>query len=585
MGMIRRIAALALGIAVMLFLAPDICARSAMSEYIEGKFRYMPANSANSVTRNYFYSDDYFGASGKNTDPHLRTMSLDLALSAFGSDYGRPFSENTVNLLRGIGFTDLAVKETDETPAEDTVGSVIAHKKTRYGEVTAVTVRGSAYGYEWLNSIDSGTSGNAAGFDAAAKKLLDRLKAYLEKNRLRSTKLWIVGYSRAGAICELAGKYINEHLKEFGTSADDLYVYTFEAPAASSVYSEYANIHSVMNPNDIVPLVYPEVWGLYHTGVPEPLDCEDITIYRKELSYSFSDGFSLVNRKQYIYDEKTLQLKEVVIDPPVSMAEFEREFIDWLGVRLSRLTYAQNSGYVGDLISVVLSRRLSGRPELEGYLREAFIAAFSMENVADILPLIYSKPGSPEYEAALDAFSELINGRIKSDDPADAFTDEEYARVRRAIPALLKALAPAASSDIDGTHIFGYFSTFLGNLNNIVSQHSDIIVLDLTENMDSYHTGAERVPEVTTTTTTTTTTTATEMSTTVRETTTAAETADSDSETTVEPETDSAEETEPVGEDEKSGGNDRLLWIFIISGAAGAVILATVIILIIKNKR
>ena len=93
-------------------------------------------------------------------------------------------------------------------------------------------------------------------------------------------KLWITGYSRAGAVADLTAVYINEHTAEFETSADDVYVYTFEAPAASASDKVYDNIHETRNKNDIINYVYPESWGIYSNGRAEWIG-KDKTIVSK----------------------------------------------------------------------------------------------------------------------------------------------------------------------------------------------------------------------------------------------------------------------------------------------------------------
>lgn len=611
MNTVGRLIAAAVCAAVMLFACPvSASAATAQSEYISGEFRYLPGGAANCVVKNYFYSDDYFAESGKQHNTHLRTMSLDLALTVFGSDNGHRQSENAEKLLSDIGFDtrSIYIADMNETPTQDTLGTVISHKKTAYGDVIAVAVRGSGYGLEWLSNLTSGASGNAEGFYSASQLLIDRIRSYENRNGLKGAKLWITGYSRAGCVAELAGKYINEHPDEFGITDDDLYLYTFEAPAGSSEYREYENIHNVVNPNDFVTMIYPETWGLYHVGVTERLECDDWPIYRKELRISISDGFSLENKKDYIYDEKTWQLKDIIIYDPVNLEDFLHEYVNWLGSHLDRVTYSQNSGYMCDIVSVSISRRLAGKSDLNEYLAEAFKDTFSKENLASILPLIYDTPGSPSYEAAMEKFTALINGRIASDDPADALTDAEFDKVRTALPQLMKVMISVARSDISGSHLFEKFGTFIGNSGMIVLQHTDLIVLPLVEAEDSYHNGSERVPEVTTTTVTTTpfTTQTPASTTTVRTTTeavttasTAAETSEPESiasvseETTTEAETTTLPPVTTVTEaaEEEPVTADIPLWVTIlavwgtVSGVgviAGAVIFA---VRRIKNKK
>ena len=154
----------------------------------------------------YYYSDEYFSVSATEMNEHLRTMSLDLSFVSFVSA-DTAGASGVRALFEEIGFSagDMQVDQLDIRPGKDTIGSVICHKKTPYGEVVAVSVRGAAYGEEWANSLLLGDSGDAKGFSSAAEEVLKRLRAYEEKYGLKGAKLWITGYSRGGGVADLHG--------------------------------------------------------------------------------------------------------------------------------------------------------------------------------------------------------------------------------------------------------------------------------------------------------------------------------------------------------------------------------------------
>lgn len=607
MNIFRKIAAAALSAALILFLIPDVHAGAADEGYIIGEFRYMPSLAENSIMEKFYYSDGFFAKSGKEKDIHLRTMSLDLALSVFGSDSGHLPSESAEDLLTDIGFDtrDIYVADMNDPTSNDTLGTVMSHKKTKYGEVVAVAVRGGGYGLEWGSNLMAGEHGDAEGFSKAAKMLADRIRAYEIKHGIMGAKIWMAGYSRAGGVSELAGKYINEHLNEFGMTADDLYVYTFEAPAGSMDFAYYENIHNIANPNDIVPLVYPETWGLYHTGVTEKLAAPDIPINRKQLVVTVSDGVRIQDQRNYEFDTKTFRLNDMGPVPPVNTGDFVREFINWLASRIDRIRYAESDEYAADVISMIIGNSISGRTEFMMYLTEAIVSGLN----EDMLPLLYSIPGSKDYEDAVESFVDGITDKLFEEGMEEKLTAEESARLRTAVPKVIKMFMPAITTDLLAERSLEHFATFMGNAGTILMQHSEAVVLELVKSEDPFFNGTEDVVEaavttappvttvtaaapkttaatttsaatttITTTTTTTTTTSATTTTTTTTTTmttTTAPETIAESSEDTTTTPTVTTAVTETEQETEPDSGEEFPLWI-IAAGAAGGVMIIVI---------
>ena len=86
---------------------------------------------------------------------------------------------------------------------------------------------------------------------------------------------------------------------------DDFYVYTFGAPRASIVATNFTNIHDVKDGNDLLlGYVFPELWGFYNTGTYEEIHPADLDITTSMVSIAdladparainvFSDNVSL----------------------------------------------------------------------------------------------------------------------------------------------------------------------------------------------------------------------------------------------------------------------------------------------------
>lgn len=317
-----------------------------------GSFSYAPALIEGTATDSYFYSDSYFDLPSDAENEHLTTMSMALALSTM-EEYG---SSYVTALLDDIGFEDIAIGDMNDIPTRNTIGTAIAHKKVNGRELVAVAIRGSKYGSEWASNLTAGAEGDIQGFSEAAEKVIGRIKTYIAENELTDIKLWITGYSRAGSVADLTGVYINEHTDEFSTTTDDVYVYTFEAPAASVSDKVYANIHETRNKNDIINYVYPASWGIHSNGVVNRIG-EDKTIVSKTADVG-SQG---------------IKVKDAEI---VAKDVFIAEFMDWLSGELTREKFSGDfDGAIGDLLELYFDKTPTDRQILSDYfssLKEQF---------------------------------------------------------------------------------------------------------------------------------------------------------------------------------------------------------------------
>ena len=360
---ILRITSLLLGAVITLssFSFTAFAEENIRAEVLTGEFTYNFFEGKNTST--YFYSDDYFASSSKDKNEHLRTMSLDLSLSAIGNDRNVK-ADNALSLLKKIGFdtNNAAVDDYYKAPTMDSIGTIISHKKTQHGDIIAVGIRGSDYLSEWSNNVTSGEKGDIEGFSQSAEKVVKRIKDYEAENNLLGAKLWITGYSRAGAVSDLTGKYVNEHLEEFGITDDDLYVYTFEASRGSADDPEYENIHNVLSPLDIVPQLYPEQWGLYCAGVEEILPAEDTTIYKKTIDIFQQKIVNAVNKNAT--DSERFY--------PMKKSEFEKSFIEYFTNNISREAFYNNQDHLRKILYMYFSRNSTQQKALTDCIMNAF---------------------------------------------------------------------------------------------------------------------------------------------------------------------------------------------------------------------
>ena len=302
----------------------------------EETFSYVQSFTNETVSSKYYYSDSFFSDPSTKRSTELTTMSMVLSFSMMGL-------QDTVSaekLLADIGFSDVRTDDLDKTPTCDTIGSLIARKKVGDKTIVAVGVRGGSYEAEWASNFIGGASGNAEGFDKAANIVTARLKEYISERSLENVQLWITGYSRGGAVADLMGVYINEHTDEFPTTADDVFVYTYETPACCASSKIYDNIYCIRNRNDVVTYVYPRSWELYTNGT-ELLIGEDKTINTSKIDLLASEHVVMVGQEP--------------------MDEFLAKLVDFTFGEMGRETY---SGDFDDSLAS-LAQLYFSKPETE----------------------------------------------------------------------------------------------------------------------------------------------------------------------------------------------------------------------------
>ena len=263
------------------------------NEYISGAFSYGSSMGDRDARATFHYSDSYFEKSSyayqenvsQPYNPSLATMSLNLQLSAWASpsetDYIRK-SRNAKELFDKIGFEQFRANQGFvEKPSRDSIGAVAAQKKIDVHGVEytliALAIRGGGYEAEWASNLTLGREGKHQGFAEARDNVLIFLDNYVkEANVQGKVKLWVTGFSRAGATANLVGGAINNgwRLSQGELGLDNLYVFCFEPPAGALLSDNvgdyrHNNIINIVNPNDIVTKVAPEIepFGFRRYGI------------------------------------------------------------------------------------------------------------------------------------------------------------------------------------------------------------------------------------------------------------------------------------------------------------------------------
>ena len=163
----------------------------------------------------------------------------------------------------------------NQEPTANSIGLVAANKTiidVNNGDneytLIAVAVRGGGYYSEWGGNFNVGNTGFHAGFDLAKTQTLTFIDNYITSHNISGdVKLWIVGFSRAGATANLTAGAINSgySFPNVSLAQKDLFCYTFEAPQgvlrSQTTQTTHTNIHNVVNLNDPVPMVAFSAWN------------------------------------------------------------------------------------------------------------------------------------------------------------------------------------------------------------------------------------------------------------------------------------------------------------------------------------
>lgn len=450
------------------------------------------------------YSDQYFDVPSMGDHPELRAVSYALALAGYENQAdGYPSDSSTPNpkltkFMSELGFDDY--DSWDEASEENghSMGTTIARKKLPSGQdLIVVAPRNYNYMTEWLSNFNIGTSGDHAGFNESAELIVERLNEYISDRQLSDYKIWIVGYSRGGAVVDLAARNINANLSDYEMSAEDFYVYTFGAPRASSVETNYANIHDVKDGNDLLlGYMFPEDWGFYNTGVyeeihPADLEIDTAVVDISDLADSSRALNVLADNDGLTKSIGAMKGKDFMDDWLQFIIEngFTREYFD-----------ANVKAPLSAIMQAYQLRTLDKQSEFTGFITDttnglagrvagnAFIDLTSMgyEDIGEALA------NFPPYQDLV----KILKGTADSDDIEDfvshlktyageysdynnpAVTEEEFIILKENIPELIRVLAPFIVADAKYTQeTFGeeyslfYTYSLVSNAKNLVIGH------------------------------------------------------------------------------------------------------------------
>ena len=301
---------------------------------------YYPSFGGQDYTGTFYYDDDYFTKSAYEYQDSLATMTLCMALSAFGTSQAPNTPEGYVEksknleyLLSECGFpqenyaTNQAFRE---KPTMDSIGVGASHKTiSDHGEaytLIAAAVRGGGYESEWASNFTLGQRGEHQGFGEARDQVLAFLQDYIKQQNITGNiKLWITGYSRAAATTNMVAGALDGGYRlgdQVQLQGKDLYAYCYECPQGAARTDDvtndiYKNIFNIVNPGDMVTKVAPtkpDRFGFQRFGVNRylPTALKEGDHYNELKASMLEQYHALPSTKEYVVDD--FQMKKISID-------------------------------------------------------------------------------------------------------------------------------------------------------------------------------------------------------------------------------------------------------------------------------
>ena len=309
-------------------------------------------------------------------------------------------SQNALALFNNLGFKDVTPNaDMCQRPSDETMGAVIGKKELydEEGEYTlvALALRGAAYGAEWAENLEVGYEsdydGNHKGFYEARDRIIPFLTDYIS-NLSGRVKLWVTGYSRAGAVAGLVGAWATDNCTSLentriSISPSGIFAYTFEAPRATArkntVGKDYSNIHNTVGASDLVTKVAmagneDDGWDFVRVG-------EENVYNVTALSDRMTDAFYV--QRSNLAKSFIASIDDDALSAPETLRD---ESGHWDGVPVSEAL-----NYLTEKIVSGISRREYTRyiqPFLYDVLKQIFLDAKSLNRFVDAAEEAVSTP-------------------------------------------------------------------------------------------------------------------------------------------------------------------------------------------------
>lgn len=253
------------------------------------------ASESKTYEFSFKYNDGYFLKSADEFYPELAMLS-------FGASMANGTHQRGDSFYGDAGFDDVTRFGYENDPTTTSLGYYIAHKNIQGVELFTASFKGLDYGTEWANNFIIGKEGDHEGFYARASEVYSELQKYIDTYcGGHIDKLWLTGYSRGGAIANLVSSLILRDTK-IEINGENMFTYTFEAPAAveEDKALDYANVHNIVNKNDIITHIPPLKYGLKRCGVDHEIYASNFSTLMKQ----FDEQIDVPEFKEIVVGEE-----------------------------------------------------------------------------------------------------------------------------------------------------------------------------------------------------------------------------------------------------------------------------------------
>lgn len=440
----------------------------------------------------YYYSDSLFAQDSSSYSTPLADISLIASVATESKSTAESF-------YGGLGFSDIEFNDGyDNTTDSDKIGVMVASKKININgtekDLVVMGVRGINYGIEWADNFNVGKTGNHQGFDNNSKRAFEFIKSYIDNHSIdkENVKIWIQGYSRAGAISYMSARYIVE--EKLVKSQNDLYVYTFNAPSGVQDEWDCTCIYNLVNCMDVVNRTAPSKWGfkkygkIVYLGDPakvmslknpnvdtqDPLYYEDFTVRKLDLQSALGQGgiFGGVADNQYnvikFYSDFYDFMSDDSLPDSVNKAR-EKHGLDPIPAISDRETYVD---YYQDSFMYFFELTYSGAIDTESSAMGAFGTLFGADTMTTFLTECFE-----EDQMYVETIAAINSSIILEENSSFQLDDTK-------LLSLLRLVGKAFRTDSGASSMLGMafaecekMSTLLGNVMYIASAHFPTVVL------------------------------------------------------------------------------------------------------------
>ena len=468
----------------MVMLVSVVCIPAIASAPKEKTVKVNYVVSGNDKSVEFKYSDAYFDQSGYVYRQDLAIASNALAISAGGSQRARKSNDmknqnqNFKHFASVCGFDKFASSQYMKArPKVDSIGVNCASKKIEDGKgkstLIAIAIRGFGYQNEWGDNGLIGVTGDHQGFSRSRDDALKFVKQYIRDSGIKGRiKVWVSGYSRGGIVANMIGGSLDDGYNlgdKVTLSRDDMYVYPGEpalgVATESTKNAKYDNIHNIVNPNDLVPMVPFTSWGFARYGIDHLTPTKADPNY-DEYSSAMKDYMKSIPNDIYniywpdLFQGWDVQTNGTIITGISKNDKLQPEFFKDLDKAVSADLVYSRQDYVDNLQVYIMDL-------LEAFNREDVEVKDAGKDVLKVLADNWQ-----------DVLQVLLSGdKDKAVNAIAGYIEEGYAKsgitnyTQEKIVKMLNVLVPRVikmAKDYPSTT-----GTFIANIVNILAAHSE----------------------------------------------------------------------------------------------------------------